>query len=81
MCVSAYTRKVLQATQSQNILLLSVLKVPLEMENRSFSYAAPVTWNLLQQSLCLVEMLSLNLFKGRLKVMEGDASGCRCFDK
>ena len=56
------------------------LKYDLKWGKRSFRYVAPAAWNLLQEEFGLREQVSLNLFKSRLKVLEDDESGCKCYD-
>ncbi len=70
---SAGSYSLRSVTLSQD-LLSSVPKVWLEM-------GTGTGYNLLQENLCLRELVSLNVFKSRLKVLEEDALGCRCFDQ
>ena len=63
-------------TYSQDLLLLSVPNICLEMGKSAFMYAAPAVWNLLQTDFGLRELVSLSVFKNRLKKLEEGTSGC-----
>ncbi len=54
-------------TYSQDLLLLSVPNVRLEMGKRTFRFAAPAAWNLMQNDLGLRELVTL-----------GEGVGGRC---
>jgi len=66
-------------TYAQGLLSLSVPIIRLEIGKRGFRCAAPAAWNLLQTDLGLWELVSLGVFKNRLKKLEVGSSGCRCF--
>ena len=61
----------------QDLVLLSVPNVRTEQGKKAFVYSAPTVWNTLQKDLGLVELISLNAFK--LKMKEIDSLRCQCF--
>lgn len=66
--------------RSEDLLLLSVPQVRTELGKGAFKYAAPCTWNQLQNVLNLKEPVSLVDFKLLLNNMEATQIGCRCYD-
>lgn len=65
--------------RSEDLFLLTVPKVRTELGKRAFSYAAPFTWNQLQNELKLKELVSINSLKSLLNDVEAGSSACTCF--
>lgn len=67
--------------RSQNSVLLTVPKTRTEFGKKAFQLSAPLAWNELQRTMKLQELVSLNNFKARVKVMEeNEMQVCKCFD-
>ncbi len=65
--------------RSQDFFLLSVPNVRTEIGKRAFSYSAPSARNLLQKNLKLKDLVSLNVFKSKMRDRESSSIVCRCF--
>lgn len=67
--------------RSQNRVLLTVPKTRTEFGKQAFQLSAPLAWNELQKTMDLRELVSLNSFKARVKLMEeNEMQVCKCFD-
>lgn len=65
--------------RSNDQLLLSVPLVRTELGKKAFVHSAPFSWNLLQKDWKLTELLSLNVFKTKLKGLQTASIMCNCF--
>ena len=60
---------------------MSVPKTRTEFGKQAFQLSAPLAWNELQKTLDLQELVSLNSFKARVKVLEEiEMQVCKCFE-
>ena len=66
--------------RSQDLVLLSTTRARIGLGERAFRYAAPATWNKLQEQLNLKELVSLPVFKETLCKMDISTASCKCFD-
>jgi len=57
--------------------MLSVPKARTETGKKAFLYSSPSSWNTLQKDLKLIELISLNALKSKIKDLEADALICK----
>lgn len=65
--------------RSLDFILLTVPNVRTEFGKRAFMYSAPSSWNTLQNTFKLEELVPIGVFKSLMKDFEADSLTCQCF--
>ena len=65
--------------RSLDFILLTVPNVQTEFGERAFMNSAPSSWNALQNTFKLEELVPIGIFKSLMNDLETDSLTCQCF--
>ena len=63
--------------RSLDVILLTVPNVRTEFGKRAFMYSAPSSWNALQNTFKLEELVTIGIFKSLMNDIETDSLTCQ----